>query len=85
MALVDYIYLLKFAVLSWLWPLNKWLHIFIHFFISAKPSTYSKRKVEHEYINVADVKNRPHLSSQGGKRLPGTEEKKVRLRYCECY
>ena len=49
------------------------------FFNSAKTSTYPKRKVEHEYIDVADVENHQYLSSQGGKRLPETEGKKVRL------
>ena len=37
--------------------------------------------MEHEYADMADVKNQQHLSSQSGRRLPDTEEKKVRLCY----
>ena len=41
--------------------------------------------MEHEYIDVADVENHRHLSSQRGKQLPEADEKKVRLRSCKCY
>ena len=49
-------------------PLNK-----------AKTAIYPTRNVEHEYVYVADVKNKQHPSSQSGSRLADIEEKKVRL------
>ena len=45
----------------------------------ANTAIYPTRNVEHEYVDIADVKNEQHPSSQSGRQLPDIEKKKVRL------
>ena len=45
----------------------------------ANTSIYPTRNVEHEYVDIADVKNEQHPSSQSGRRLHDIEKKKGKI------